>query len=56
MEIIIIILSIIAFLILVELALIQKGIKHLVINKILEMRKQGYYNNKNYKEKLLKKK
>ena len=31
---------------------IQSGIKALVINKILEMRKMGYYNSKNYKQKL----
>ena len=44
------------FLILIYIAgvltLIHYGIRHLVINKILEMRKKGYYNTKNYKEKL----
>ena len=34
---------------------IQIGIKELVLNKILEMRKEDYYDNKNYKEKLGKK-
>ena len=31
---------------------IQIGIKELVLNKILEMRKEDYYDNKNYKKKL----
>ena len=34
---------------------IQIGIKELVLNKILEMRQENYYDNKNYKEKLDKK-